>query len=85
MTGNDFTSDVEVRRAINIGIDREEMIDNVLNGYGTPAYSVCDKMPWYNEEAETEYDFEGAVKILEDAAGKKEKTESAKKTAYALR
>ena len=29
--GNDFTSDVEVRRAINIGIDREEMIQNVLN------------------------------------------------------
>ena len=24
MAGNDFTSDVEVRRAINIGIDREE-------------------------------------------------------------
>ena len=73
MTGNDFTSDVEVRRAINIGIDREEMIDNVLNGYGTPAYSVCDKMPWYNEEAETEYDFEGAVKILEDAGWKEGK------------
>ena len=30
--GNDFTSDVEVRRAINIGIDREEMIQNVLYG-----------------------------------------------------
>ncbi len=27
--GNDFTSDVNVRRAINIGIDREEMIQNV--------------------------------------------------------
>ena len=34
--GNDFTSDVLVRRAINIGIDREEMIEHVLNGYGTP-------------------------------------------------
>lgn len=65
--GNDFTSDVEVRRAINIGLDREEMIQNVLNGYGTPAYSVCDKMPWYNDAAETEYDFDGAVEILENA------------------
>lgn len=45
--GNDFTSDVLVRRAINIGIDRDEMIEHVLNGYGSPAYSVCDKMPWY--------------------------------------
>ena len=66
--GNDFTSDVEVRRAINIGIDREEMIQNVLNGYGTPAYSVCDKMPWYNEEAEVEYDQDKARELL-DAAG----------------
>lgn len=65
--GNDFTSDVEARRAINIGLDREEMIQNVLNGYGTPAYSVCDKMPWYNEAAEVEYDFEKAVEILENA------------------
>ena len=66
--GNDFTSDVEVRRAINIGIDRDEMIRNVLNGYGTPAYSVCDKMPWYNEETEVEYDQDKAKEIL-DAAG----------------
>ena len=33
--GNDVTSDIAIRRAINIGIDREEMIENVLNGYGT--------------------------------------------------
>lgn len=65
--GNDFTSDVAVRRAINIGLDREEMIQNVLSGYGTPAYSVCDKMPWYNDAAEVAYDFDGAVKLLEDA------------------
>ena len=37
--GNAFTADVNVRRAINIGIDRQEMIDHVLNGYGTAAYS----------------------------------------------
>lgn len=65
--GNAFTADVNVRRAINIGIDRQEMIDNVLNGYGTAAYSVCDKMPWYNQECEVEYDPEEAKKILDDA------------------
>ena len=54
--GNAVTSDAAVRRAINIGIDREEMIDNVLNGYGTPAYSVCDKMPWYKPSAQVAYD-----------------------------
>ena len=47
-----LTGDVLVRRAINIGIDRQEMIDNVLNGYGTPAYSVCDQLPWYNPASE---------------------------------
>ena len=65
--GNDLTSDVLVRRAINIGIDRQEMIDNVLNGYGTPAYSICDGLPWYNEASEVEYDPEGAAALLDEA------------------
>lgn len=68
--GNDFTNDVRVRRAINIGIDREEMIQNVLNGYGTAAYSICDKMPWYNEKAEVSYDPEGAAALLDEAGWK---------------
>ena len=65
--GNDFTSDVLVRRAINIGVDRQEMIDNVLNGYGSPAYSVCDGLPWYNEASEVEYDPEAAAALLDEA------------------
>ena len=68
--GNDVTGDIAIRRAVNIGIDREEMIENVLNGYGTPAYSVCDKLPWYNEASEVEYDPEEAVRILEEAGWK---------------
>lgn len=65
--GNAFTADVNVRRAINIGIDREELIGNVLNGYGTEAYSVCDKMPWYSEDCEVAYDPEEAAELLEKA------------------
>ena len=65
--GNDFTSDVLVRRALNIGVNRQEMIDNVLNGYGSPAYSVCDQMPWYNPASEVEYDPEGAAALLDQA------------------
>lgn len=68
--GSDVTSDIAVRKAINIGIDRDEMIQNVLNDYGTPAYSVCDKMPWYNADAQVTYDLEGAKKILDDAGWK---------------
>lgn len=65
--GNDFTSDENVRRAINIGIDREKMIGNVLGGYGSAAYSICDKMPWYNEESVVEFDPEQAAALLEQA------------------
>ena len=65
--GNDFTADVRVRRAINIRIDRQEMIDNVLNGYGTPAYSICDQLPWYNPASEVAYDPEGAAALLDEA------------------
>lgn len=68
--GNVFTADVNVRRAINIGIDREEMIENVLNGYGTGAYSVCDKMPWYNPAGEVEYDPRQAEKLLDESGWK---------------
>lgn len=65
--GNDLTADVRVRRAINLGIDREEMIEHVLNGYGTAAYSICDKMPWYNEEAQISYDPKEAARLLDEA------------------
>lgn len=65
--GNDFTADVLVRRAINIGVDRQEMIDHVLNGYGSPAYSVCDQLPWYNEASEVEYDPGKAAALLDEA------------------
>lgn len=65
--GNDFTADVLVRRAINIGVDRQEMIDNVLNGYGSPAYSVCDQLPWYNEASQVEYAPQEAADLLDQA------------------
>lgn len=65
--GNDFTSDVRVRRAINLGINREEMIEHVLNGYGSPAYSVCDKMPWYEPSSKIEFDPEEANSLLDEA------------------
>ncbi len=62
-----LTGDVLVRRAINMGIDRQEMIDNVLGGYGTPAYSVCDGLPWYTPASEVAYDPAGAAALLDEA------------------
>lgn len=65
--GNLFTSDRLVRRAINLAIDRGRMITEVLNGYGSPAYSVCDKMPWYQDAAEVSYQPEEAERLLNQA------------------
>lgn len=66
-TGNAVTSDLAIRQAINYAVDREAMVDNVLNGHGTVAYSVSDGMPWASEELKVTMDRAKAVQILEDA------------------
>jgi peptide/nickel transport system substrate-binding protein len=48
--GNAATSDLALRRAMSYGLDRELMVQHVLAGYGTAAYSVCDGMPWACED-----------------------------------
>lgn len=65
--GNDVTCDLALRQAINYGVNRKIMIDNVLNGYGTEAYSVSDNTPWASEAMKVEYDPEQAKQLLEDA------------------
>lgn len=65
--GNDVTCDLALRRAVNMGVDREKMISDVLNGYGTPAYSVSDGMPWYNPDMEVGFDQAEAKGAMEDA------------------
>ena len=65
--GNDVTCDVAVRRALNYATDRNRLISNVLNGYGTPAFSVGDGLPWSSEDMVCETDVEKARQILEEA------------------
>lgn len=64
--GNDVTCDLAIRRAMNYGVDRSKMIDAVLNGYGSAAYSVSDNMPWYNPDMEVQYDLSAAKSAMED-------------------
>lgn len=66
--GNDATCDVAVRRAICTGIDRDRVIANVLEGFGKPAFSVSDGMPWSSADMEVAYDAAAAGELL-DAAG----------------
>lgn len=46
--GNDVTSDVAVRRAINYAIDRKLLADQLLEGHAIPAYSAVEGLPWLN-------------------------------------
>ena len=68
--GNNVTSDLAIRKAMSYGIDREQIIDEALNGFAEPAYSECDGLPWWNEEDVIETDIDYAVQQLEAAGWK---------------
>lgn len=68
--GNDVTCDPAIRQAMSYGLDRQAMIDNVLNGYGQVAYSVSDNMPWSSEDMKAPYDEQKAKQILADGGWK---------------
>ena len=65
--GNNVTCNIEIRQAIAYAIDRQAVADMVLNGFGRPAYSENDGMPWNNPEVKIETDVEYAKKLLADA------------------
>lgn len=70
--GNNVTSDIAIRKAFDIAIDRQAIIDGALNRHGTKASSIADGLPWYNPETaiKKDGDIEGAKKILEEAGWK---------------
>ncbi|MCL6636277.1 MAG: ABC transporter substrate-binding protein, partial [Peptococcaceae bacterium] len=71
--GNDVTADPAVRRAINLAVDRQTLVNTVLEGQGRPAYTVCDNLPWWNPQTvNQDGDMEGAKKVLA-AAGWQDK------------
>lgn len=69
--GNDVTADIAIRKAINYGVNRQAMVDGILLGFGSPAYSVCDQMAWWNPDVVVkDNDPETARKILADGGWK---------------
>lgn len=48
--GNDVTSNLAIRKAMNVAIDRQALVDGILEGYGTPAYTIVDGLPWWNAD-----------------------------------
>lgn len=66
--GNDVTSDAAIRKAINIAINRQQLVAGVLNGHGTPAWGIADGLPWDNPEQRlSDNDMAGAQALLKQA------------------
>ncbi|HHQ4455863.1 TPA: ABC transporter substrate-binding protein [Aeromonas hydrophila] len=70
--GNDVTSDVAVRRAINYAIDRKLLADQLLEGHAIPAYSAVEGLPWLNKAtAFKDGDVAHANALLDEAGWKR--------------
>ncbi|KHN60264.1 ABC transporter substrate-binding protein [Aeromonas hydrophila] len=70
--GNDVTSDVAVRRAINYAIDRKLLADQLLEGHAIPAYSAVEGLPWRNKAtAFKDGDAAHANALLDEAGWKR--------------
>ncbi|MEY8562464.1 ABC transporter substrate-binding protein [Eggerthellaceae bacterium 3-80] len=65
--GNDVTCDQAIRQAINFGVDRDLLVEQVLNGYGSPAFSVSDGMPWASNDMQVTTDVARAQALLDEA------------------
>jgi peptide/nickel transport system substrate-binding protein len=65
--GNDVTSDLAIRQAVNYAIDRQALVDGVLEGYGSPAFGPVSGLAWEQPSANIEdADPDLARQILEE-------------------
>ncbi len=65
--GNNVTCDIAIRKALCYGIDRQQIIEEALNGFAGPAYTECDGLPWWNPETVIDTDVEHACLLLDEA------------------
>lgn len=66
--GNNVTSDIAIRKALNIGINRSEIVEAVYSGYGAPEYTSVDSRAFGNPNAIVkDADPDEAKRILEEA------------------
>lgn len=71
--GNNITSDKAVREALAIGIDRQKIIDDALNGIGKPAKGFTGNLEWGNAAEFEDNKKQEAAELLESAGWKKGK------------
>ncbi|MEV6119377.1 ABC transporter substrate-binding protein [Streptomyces sp. NPDC052077] len=70
-TANKVTGDPAVRRALDLAVDRETMVDKILNGAGRPAYGpLPSNDTWFAKGTERARDTDGAARLLDRAGWK---------------
>jgi peptide/nickel transport system substrate-binding protein len=67
-TGNNVTSDINVRKALAIGIDRATIIENAFNGIGKPAVGFTSNLLWASGSSYAD-DRKDEANALLEAAG----------------
>ncbi|MDT0347124.1 ABC transporter substrate-binding protein [Streptomyces litchfieldiae] len=65
---NPVTGDRDIRRALDLAVNRELMVDSILEGAGHAAYGpLPTASPWFAEGTERPYDPEAARVLLDEA------------------
>ncbi|MGF1575566.1 MAG: ABC transporter substrate-binding protein [Cyanophyceae cyanobacterium] len=66
--GNTVTADPAIRQAINYALDRQALVEGILEGYGSPAYGPVSGLPWQEVSADIgDNDLTLAEGILDEA------------------
>ncbi|MFF4158566.1 ABC transporter substrate-binding protein [Streptomyces sp. NPDC001678] len=70
-TANKVTGDPAVRRALDLAVDRDAMVDKLLEGAGRAGYGpVPTDSEWFAKGTERPHDLDRAKKLLDDAGWK---------------
>ncbi|MFI1469395.1 ABC transporter substrate-binding protein [Streptomyces wuyuanensis] len=70
-THNRAAGDTAVRRALDLAVDRQTMVDKILEGAGKPAYGpVPTGSEWFTAGTERRHDLAAAKRILDEAGWK---------------
>jgi peptide/nickel transport system substrate-binding protein len=65
--GNNVTADKAIREALNVGVDRQKMCDEVFSGHATPEYTSVDTRDFANPDAKVQDgDVDRAKEILKE-------------------
>ncbi len=69
--GNNVTGDPAVREALNVGINRQSLLDGAFNGYGNASYNgVASQLPWAFNSTFKDGNVKQAKEILSNAGWK---------------